>query len=146
PRVWTHASTTRMPAGKAAACGAPAVIAHLGSTSLAKERGRSRCTFRFAPIRWRTEPDCRQPYARRCTASAGRLLFGISRVYVRAARSVCSLSHRERVGVRGLQNYRETLTPHPTPLPMGEGAHRFRGTDRAPPHRRKWNRVFAELL
>jgi len=29
---------------------------------------------------------------------------------------------------------------------MGEGAHRFRGTDRAPPHQRKWNRVFAELL
>jgi peptide/nickel transport system ATP-binding protein len=30
----------------------------------------------------------------------------------------------ERVGVRGLQTYREGVTPHPTPLPMGEGAHR----------------------
>src|SRR6516225_12191522 len=30
----------------------------------------------------------------------------------------------ERVGVSGLQNYRETLTPHPTPLPTGEGADR----------------------
>ena len=28
----------------------------------------------------------------------------------------------ERVGVRGLPNYREALTPHPTPLPMGERA------------------------
>ena len=26
----------------------------------------------------------------------------------------------ERVGVRGLQSQRETLTPHPTPLPMGK--------------------------
>jgi hypothetical protein len=35
--------------------------------------------------------------------------------------SVRSLSpFGERVGVRGLQNCRETLTPHPTPLPMGE--------------------------
>ena len=32
----------------------------------------------------------------------------------------------ERVGVRGLRNYRETLTPHPTPLPLGEGADRVR--------------------
>src|SRR5262249_178790 len=39
--------------------------------------------------------------------------------------SVRSLSpFGERVGVRGLQNYRETLTPHPTPLPPGEGADR----------------------
>src|SRR5215471_9579518 len=39
--------------------------------------------------------------------------------------SVRSLSPLgERVGVRGLQNYRETLTPHPTPLSMGEGADR----------------------
>ena len=30
----------------------------------------------------------------------------------------------ERVGVRGIQNYRKTLTPHPTPLPLGEGADR----------------------
>ncbi len=30
----------------------------------------------------------------------------------------------ERVGVRGLKAYRKTLTPHPTPLPMGEGADR----------------------
>jgi hypothetical protein len=30
----------------------------------------------------------------------------------------------ERVGVRGLHYYRETITPHPTPLPMGEGADR----------------------
>jgi hypothetical protein len=34
---------------------------------------------------------------------------------------VCSLSpFGERVGVRGIQNHQETLTPHPTPLPMGE--------------------------
>ena len=32
----------------------------------------------------------------------------------------------EREGVRGLQTYRETVTPHPTPLPMGEGADRPR--------------------
>src|SRR5262245_41356726 len=39
--------------------------------------------------------------------------------------SVRSLSPLgERVGVRGLQNHRETLTPHPTPLPMGEGVDR----------------------
>ena len=39
--------------------------------------------------------------------------------------SVRSLSpFGERVGVRGSQNYREALTPHPTPLPMGEGADR----------------------
>ncbi|HEX4828125.1 MAG TPA: ABC transporter ATP-binding protein, partial [Xanthobacteraceae bacterium] len=30
----------------------------------------------------------------------------------------------ERVGVRGLQIYRESVTPHPAPLPMGEGADR----------------------
>jgi hypothetical protein len=28
----------------------------------------------------------------------------------------------ERVGVRGLQNHRLTLTPHPSPLPMGKRA------------------------
>src|SRR6266851_431013 len=39
--------------------------------------------------------------------------------------SVRSLSPLgERAGVRGLPDYRETLTPHPTPLPMGEGADR----------------------
>src|SRR5438067_2739954 len=27
----------------------------------------------------------------------------------------------ERIGVRGLQPYREGVTPHPNPLPMGEG-------------------------
>src|SRR5262249_18342386 len=42
-----------------------------------------------------------------------------------ATRSVCSLSPLgERVGVRGLPTYRETVPPHPTPLPMGEGADR----------------------
>src|SRR5262245_27019590 len=30
----------------------------------------------------------------------------------------------ERVGVRGFENRRGTATPHPIPLPMGEGAHR----------------------
>ena len=41
--------------------------------------------------------------------------------------SVSSLSPvGERDGVRGLQNQRETITPHPTPLPMGEGADRIR--------------------
>src|SRR5262249_8492692 len=44
-------------------------------TSLAKARGRSRCTFRFAPIRWRTERDRKREAARRCIAIAGRLLF-----------------------------------------------------------------------
>src|SRR6266545_4976935 len=39
--------------------------------------------------------------------------------------SVRSLStFGESWGVRGLPNYRETLTPHPIPLPMGEGADR----------------------
>src|SRR5262249_10056247 len=39
----------------------------------------------------------------------------------RAANSVLSLSpFGERVGVRGSETHRETLTPHPTPLPMGE--------------------------
>src|SRR5260370_22948055 len=33
----------------------------------------------------------------------------------------------ERVGVRGIEAHRETKTPHPTPLPMGEGAERARG-------------------
>jgi ABC-type uncharacterized transport system substrate-binding protein len=33
----------------------------------------------------------------------------------------------ERVGVRGFEAHREGLTPHPTPLPMGEGAERVRG-------------------
>ena len=28
----------------------------------------------------------------------------------------------ERVGVRGVEAHRETLTPHPTPLPMGKRA------------------------
>jgi hypothetical protein len=47
------------------------------------------------------------------------------RVESQASISVRSLSpFGERVGVRGLQNQRESLTPHPTPLPMGEGAER----------------------
>src|SRR5262249_59338643 len=29
-------------------------------------------------------------------------------------------------GVRGFETHRESLTPHPTPLPMGEGADRVR--------------------
>src|SRR5262245_13694652 len=41
--------------------------------------------------------------------------------------SVRSLSpFGERVGVRGLENYRETLTPHPTPLPAEVGFIRLR--------------------
>ena len=41
--------------------------------------------------------------------------------------SVRSLSPLgERVGVRGLQNYRETLTPHPNPLPAEVGFIRLR--------------------
>jgi nitrate/nitrite transport system ATP-binding protein len=41
--------------------------------------------------------------------------------------SVSSLSPvGERDGVRGLQNHRVTITPHPTPLAMGEGADRVR--------------------
>src|SRR5262249_26281404 len=32
----------------------------------------------------------------------------------------------ERVGVRGFATCRETETPHPTPLPKGEGAERAR--------------------
>jgi nitrate/nitrite transport system ATP-binding protein len=44
-----------------------------------------------------------------------------------ATSSVSSLAPvGERDGVRGLQNQRETITPHPTPLPMGEGADRVR--------------------
>jgi hypothetical protein len=33
-----------------------------------------------------------------------------------------------RVGVRGIQNYRETLTPHPSPLPAEVGSIRLRPT------------------
>jgi hypothetical protein len=40
---------------------------------------------------------------------------------------VLPLPAEERVGVRGFAADRETLTPHPTPLPMGEGADRIRG-------------------
>src|SRR2546430_16712593 len=41
--------------------------------------------------------------------------------------SVRSLSpFGERVGVRGLPNYRGTLTPHPTPLPAEVGFTRLR--------------------
>src|SRR6516165_4456365 len=41
----------------------------------------------------------------------------------RAANSVLSLSpFGERVGVRGSGTHRETLTPHPTPLPHGRGS------------------------
>src|SRR5205807_8252253 len=41
--------------------------------------------------------------------------------------SVRSLSpFGERVGVRGLQTYREILTPHPTPLPAEVGFIRLR--------------------
>jgi hypothetical protein len=29
-------------------------------------------------------------------------------------------------GGEGVRAYRETVTPHPNPLPMGEGAHRAR--------------------
>jgi nitrate/nitrite transport system ATP-binding protein len=44
-----------------------------------------------------------------------------------AAGSVSSLSpFGERVGVKGLENHRETITPHPAPLPMGEGVERVR--------------------
>jgi nitrate/nitrite transport system ATP-binding protein len=44
-----------------------------------------------------------------------------------AASSMSSLSPvGETDGVRGLQNQREIITPHPTPLPMGEGADRVR--------------------
>jgi hypothetical protein len=43
----------------------------------------------------------------------------------RRALGVLPLPFGERVGVRGLEAYRETLTPHPSPLPMGEGADRI---------------------
>ena len=44
---------------------------------------------------------------------------------VAATRSAGALSPSgERAGVRGLQTYRESVPPHPTPLPMGEGADR----------------------
>src|SRR5262249_8832939 len=39
---------------------------------------------------------------------------------------VLPLPGGERVGVRGLEASRETLTPHPIPLPMGEGADQVR--------------------
>jgi peptide/nickel transport system ATP-binding protein len=45
---------------------------------------------------------------------------------VAATRSAGSLSPSgERVGVRGSQTYRESVPPHPAPLPMGEGADRL---------------------
>src|SRR5215469_17348718 len=69
-----------MPAGKAGACGVPAATARPGSTSLARARARSQCTFRFAPIRWRTEKriESAETAARRSRISAGRLLQGVS--------------------------------------------------------------------
>jgi hypothetical protein len=85
-------------------------------------------------------------------ARAAVIAFAEGSAAIRAASSVCSVRQArcaprrklgvlplpagERVGVRGfgsierpqlLKNHRETLTPHPTPLPMGEGADRVRG-------------------
>ena len=54
---------------------------------------------------------------------------------------VLPLPGGERVGVRGSEAHRETITPHPTPLPMGEGAERARGT-----HIRIGRRAFISLL
>src|SRR5262249_12309189 len=42
----------------------------------------------------------------------------------RAAISVGSLSRRGEGWGEGVRTYREIVTPHPTPLPMGEGADR----------------------
>src|SRR5262249_62108163 len=67
-------------------------------------------------------PD--EPYA------GGRHWGNVLRAISQSVESGATISARslspfgERVGVRGLQTYRETLTPHPTPLPMGEGADR----------------------
>src|SRR5262249_58073538 len=44
------------------------------------------------------------------------------------ALGVLPLPGGERVGVRGFEAHREILTPHPTPLPRGEGPERARGT------------------
>jgi putative ABC transport system substrate-binding protein len=43
------------------------------------------------------------------------------------ARGALPLPGGERVGVRGFETHRESLTPHPTPLPMGEEAERAPG-------------------
>src|SRR5690349_22882515 len=73
-----RASTTRMPAGRAAAFGAPAVTARPGSTSLEKARGRSRYTFRFVPIRWRIERDRTREDARHASPAPGVFVFNMS--------------------------------------------------------------------
>src|SRR5260370_14212354 len=55
--------------------------------------------------------------------TAGRQSDFTTSVDDRATISVCSLSPLgERVGLRGLQNYRDIVTPYPTPLPMGENS------------------------
>src|SRR5260370_18110286 len=52
---------------------------------------------------------------------------------VRAARSLCSLSHRERGGVRGYGLSMGFGPPHPNPLPAGEREH-TEHAERASPH------------
>src|SRR6202008_3280031 len=57
PRVSTPASTIRMPAGRAAGCGAQAATGRRGSMSSARARVRWRCTSRCGRIRWRSNGD-----------------------------------------------------------------------------------------
>jgi putative tryptophan/tyrosine transport system substrate-binding protein len=47
--------------------------------------------------------------------------------FPRSALGVLPLPTGERVGVRGFEAHRKTLTPHPIPLPAGEGADRALG-------------------
>src|SRR5258708_38123507 len=57
--------------------------------------------------------------------TAGRQSDFTTSVDDRATISVCSLSPLgDRAGARRVQNYRELVTPHPTPLPRGRGANR----------------------
>src|SRR5712692_9768877 len=63
--------------------------------------------------------------------NSGAMLYKDSLLYAcctrRRACGALPLPSGERVGVRGFDAHRETLTPHPTPLPTGEGADRVRG-------------------
>src|SRR5262249_14702110 len=71
----------------------------------------------------------RLAYLRPTQSALIRAIYFAMSVDDSAAISVRSLSPLgERVGVRGLRNCRETLTPHPTPLPAEVGFIRLRPT------------------
>src|ERR1700739_3881202 len=60
PRASMGESTIRMPAGKAAGCGARTATGRLGSKKAARAQARVRYISSFGQIRWRTEARWRQ--------------------------------------------------------------------------------------